>query len=114
MTLLVRPHDFELAVSGDVLRSSCCPALRILVSCNGEAEFFDSDNQRIAYAEKTDETYSEARIGWKTDFLTVQFGRMITIDNYPNCDGEYDRWDTVWSVERAVTLNLEDRTLSVL
>ncbi len=39
-------------------------------------------------------TYSEVLYIADDDKITLKFPIVKWIDNYPNCDGEHDRWDT--------------------
>lgn len=113
LKLVVEPHDFSLAIGGEVLRSSSCGGYSIEVSCQGDAAFYDEGGSLLARAEKGEGSYRQVRLAWRQDVLTLQFGRIITVDHYPNCDGEHDRWGQEWETQRAVTLNLKDNSLTV-
>ena len=113
MEVVVEPHDFSIKLSGEVLRSSSCPGCTARVSRDGEVIFYDGADNVIGRVEKGEDVYPEFRLEWKQDFVTILFGRMVEVDNYPNCDGEYDRWSTAWQTRRTVTLNLKDNTVEV-
>lgn len=69
------------------------------IEAAGHLEFFDSEENIIASfdipaqtggKEKYDEVLCEA----KENIIVLRFPIVEWIDNYPNCDGEHDRWDT--------------------
>ena len=113
LKLVVEPHAFSLAVDGQLLRSSEFAGASVLVSCEGEALFCDREGNELAHAPKGADTYREVRLVWEQGFVSVQFGYMATVDYYPNCDGESDRWGQEWVCERMVTLDWENRSLQV-
>lgn len=113
LKLVAEPHDFSLAVGGEVLRQTAFGGCSVVVSREGEAVFYDADGSEIARADKGDGCYKEARLNWESGRVSVEFGQVKYIDNYPNCDGEHDRWDEVWKVLRRVTLNLDDGSARV-
>ena len=48
-------------------------------------------------------------LDWKQSEISVQFGSEQTIDNYPHCDGEHDRWSTKWVAEHEVKLQISEK-----
>ena len=113
MKLVAEPHDFALSVGGEVLRNSCFGGCAVVVSPEGEAVFYDPAGNVIGQAEKAEGSYREARFAWTQDAVSVIFGHMVYIDNYPNCDGEHDRWDERWEAQRTVTLMLKDHSIRI-
>lgn len=113
LKLVALPHDFSIAVGGEVLRHSSFDGGAVVVSQNGEAVFYDNAGSEIARADKTDSTFRQVKLLWKKDALTVEFGCVETVDNYPNCDGEYDRWSERWNAGRTVALRLSDNALII-
>ncbi len=113
MSITVRPHEFSIAVGGDTLRQSACGAYEILVSVDGAAVIRDENGAVLAEADKTDTTYNEARIDWEPGALSVTFGCMVTVDYYPDCDGESDRYGEKWVTQRAVILHTEDNSVEI-
>lgn len=113
LKLVVEPHDFSLTLGGEVLRSSSCGGYEIEVTREGAAAFYAADRTLVARTEKDEGSYWQVRLVWKQAYLQVQFGQIQTVDYYPNCDGEHDRWGTEWVTERSVTLNLMDNSLEV-
>lgn len=103
--LIIKPHDFELKISDEILRSSSCKGYIIEVSCTGDAHFYDYENNLLEKASGTEKKFAEVRFAWRQDLLQLDFGHMETVDNYPNCDGEYDRWSEEWVAEYGVNLN---------
>ncbi len=102
LRLIIKPHEFELKLSGEVLRSSSCKGYIIETSSNAEVNFYDANAEFIAKSAGVDRSFSQVEFSMKENLLRLSFGRFVTVDNYPNCDGEYDRWSTEWSSEYEV------------
>ena len=113
LRLVATPHAFSLAIGNEVLRDTSFGGCAVTVSRDGEVIFCDTDGNELGRAEKGDCTYQHARLAWKQDRLSVLFGCYETVDHYPDCDGEHDRWSTRWVTEREGTLKLCDGTVSV-
>ena len=113
MKLIVEPHDFSLAVGGEVLRATSCPGYTVDVSQNGAAAFFDKENNLLAQADEVASTYPQVKLQRKQGLLTIEFGSIETVDHYPNCDGEHDRWSEKWVARRSVTLKETDHSIEV-
>ena len=113
LRVIVEPHDFSIAVSGRVLRSSACPGCTAVVCRNGEAVFYDGTDNVVCRAEGGAADYPGFRLDWKQDSISIRFGSMVEVDNYPNCDGEYDRWSMEWLTRRTVTLDLKTNTVTI-
>lgn len=99
MRLIIKPHDFELKVSDEVLRKSCCDGYVIEVSRKGEVRFYDNDRNLLDAVDETQKEFAQVEFSWKQNQLCLNFGYMATVDYYPDCDGEYDRWGTEWISE---------------
>ncbi len=112
LKITVEPHDFSIAVGGEILRKSACKGYEIEVSSKGEAVFWDREGKELCRVQEQGQEYKEVRLLWKRGSVSLQFGKVEWIDNYPNCDGEHDRWDQRWRTEYEVTLNEETNTLS--
>ncbi len=112
LKIMVEPHDFSIAVGGEVLRKSSCKGYEIRVSPKGEVIFRDREGKELCRVEEQDREYKEVRLLWKQGFVSLQFGKVEWIDNYPNCDGEHDRWDQRWRTEYEVTLDEGTNTLT--
>ena len=113
LVLTVEPHEFSIAVGGEVLRSSCCGGYEIEATREGKTAFSAADGTPLARTEKGEGSYQQVRLVWNPAYLQVQFGQIQTVDYYPHCDGEYDRWGKEWVSQRTVTLNLTDNSLEV-
>ncbi len=113
LKLTVEPHDFSLAVGGEVLRSSSFAGCSVIVSNAGEAVFYDAAEREIARAEAGADSYKKVILHWQQDALSLEFGHVETVDNYPNCDGESDRWSTEWIVQRTVILHIADNSTEI-
>lgn len=105
LKLVVEPHNYELKISNEVISRSSCNGYIIQVSRNGEVCFYDYENQLISWAKPTEKEYVQVNLMWKQETLRLCFGRERTVDYYPNCDGEYDRWGTEWVTEYEVSLH---------
>ena len=103
--LIIEPHDFSLKLGDETLRKTSCAGYYILVSNNGALTFYDDCNNVLDTAEKTAKTYTKVILKWSKGSITLQFGHIEEVDNYPNCDGESDRWSTEWITEYQVTFN---------
>ena len=88
-----------------------------VVQAKGSVEFYNMDDALIAAgsvpsAEGGRGLYEEISCQVENNLLKLQFPIYEWIDNYPNCDGEYDRWDT--RKIGAHTLTLDLLTCSIL
>lgn len=113
LRLIIEPHNFELKVSEDVLRKSSCAGYIIEVSRKGEVHFCDYNENPVASSDETQKEFEQVKFLWKREQLCLEFGRIVTVDYYPNCDGEYDRWGKEWVTQHTVTLNLKDNSVEV-
>ena len=65
---------------------------------NGNSVFFDSEGNELFKARA--EYEEKSRFSWicfhsGKNVITVNFTVTKLVDNYPHCDGEYDRWDEI-------------------
>ena len=112
LKLIVEPHDFSIAVGGEVLRKSSCKGYQIEVSRKAAIVCRDMEGTEIFREEEQERDYREVRLRWKGGFISLQFGEVEYIDNYPNCDGEHDRWDERWQTKYEVTLDEGTNTVT--
>ncbi len=103
--LVIEPQEYELKISGETLRKASCTGYRIEITNKGAARFCDYQNNLLAELAETQKEFREFDFQWSENRLRVCFGHMETVDNYPNCDGEYDRWSTRWVKEYEVALD---------
>lgn len=103
--LTLEPADYELKVSGEILRKASCPGYKICISNRGGAQFLDWQEKPLAVCPETEKTFREFKLFWSEEKVQVVFGHTEEVDNYPNCDGEHDRYSTRWVAERTVSLN---------
>lgn len=64
----------------------------------GEVEFCDTKLQKLLSCKMEpdalgDEKFSDIELSVESDKIKLGFPRYTYHDNYPNCDGESDRWD---------------------
>ncbi len=68
------------------------------IEAKGHIEFFDCEDILLASFDIPaqtggKETYNEVLCGAEDNTVLLKFPIVEWIDNYPNCDGEHDRWD---------------------
>ncbi len=114
LKLIAKPHNFSMKIGEEVLRSTSFGGIVAVVSNDGAVVFYDNDNCEIAKVEKGDSVYKKVELKWNEEFVAIEFGSVVTVDYYPNCDGESDRYGEEWSVQRAVKLNLKDNSIQVM
>lgn len=56
--------------------------------------------------------YTDIRCICRDGILGLYFPIVKWIDNYPNCDGEHDRWDTIKVAEIQVLHNLDTKEIT--
>ena len=86
-----------------------------VIDAKGVVEFYDLDDNLLATAcvpkvTGGKEKYMDAAVKAAGDKLFVIFPLYEWIDNYPNCDGESDRWDARIIGKTAVIFNKETNT----
>lgn len=113
LKIVIEPHDFSISVGDEVLRSSSLSGYTAVVSCDGEAVFYNNENEIIAKADKSEKRYKSIRVNWKGDLILLEFGYVSVVDYYPNCDGESDRWGEEWVAEHTVLLNIKANALHI-
>lgn len=113
MKLIIEPHEFSISVGGEVLRSTSFGGCTIIVSNSGEVVFYDNDNNILGKTDGCNELYKEVKFIWEQESISVLFGQTETVDYYPNCDGEYDRYGKEWITKRLVTLGLKDNLVTI-
>ncbi len=113
MKLIIEPHKFSISVGGDVLRNTSFDGCTIIVSNSGEVVFYDNDNNILGKTDGCDELYKEVKFVWEQDCISVLFGQTETVDYYPNCDGEYDRYGKEWITNRLVTFDYKKNTVKI-
>ena len=113
LKIIAMPHNFSLEVGGEVLRDTSFSGCEIVVSSNGAVEFFDNEHLCLAKVEKCDNTFKKVLLKWSVEEVAIEFGRIVEVDYYPNCDGESDRYGEKWDVQRVVKLNLKDNSVKV-
>ena len=88
------------------------------VQAKGQVSFYDGTGNLLASGNAPEagggrEVYEEISCHVEENKIQLLFPIYVWIDNYPNCDGEYDRWDTKRVGNHTLTLNLQDHTLTV-
>lgn len=82
-----------------------------VIQAKGSVEFFNMDDELIAAGKVAPEesgkgVYEEIACQAEGNLIILQFPIYEWIDNYPNCDGEHDRWDTKIIGFHTLTLDL--------
>ena len=75
-------------------------SINVSVEAKGEVKFSDEKGNLLVSAnlpeiEEGRGVYENICCKADGDVITLEFPIVKWIDNYPNCDGEYDRWDSV-------------------
>ena len=78
------------------------PAIKTVlkITASGEIEFLNQDESvitKISLSPQTGgrEVYEKVNLYISENILSMEFPIVKWIDNYPHCDGEHDRWDSV-------------------
>lgn len=100
--LIIEPCEYEIKLSGEILNKFSCKGYKAEISDKGAVNLYDYGNKLIASFDETGEKYREFRFEMKDGAFVISFGHTETVDNYPNCDGEYDRWSTRWIAEHKI------------
>lgn len=88
------------------------------VQAKGQVTFFDLNGAVLASGEVPAETggrevYQELSCQVADGKLILLFPIYQWIDNYPNCDGEHDRWDTKRVGAHTLTFDIAAKTVTV-
>ena len=94
--LLLLPYDYEMKLSDEVLNQSSCKGYRLKITNRGGVSISDWESKPLCEVSEGERTFSEFQIEKKGEILFVLFGHTETVDHYPNCDGEFDRYSTDW------------------
>lgn len=83
----------------------------LVIHADGRVELFDMGDKLLAEnsvpkSSGGREVYEEACCEVIDNTIVVKFPIYKWIDNYPNCDGEHDRWDTIKIGEHTVEFAL--------
>ena len=67
----------------------------VKVEAEGELFFYNTEGQLLATCslERQERRYNEVNCMVKDGEIVLAFTLYAYVDNYPHCDGEYDRWD---------------------
>ena len=102
LELVVEEHAFELNLSGEVLREAACPGYRFAVGSDGSVCASDAREMLLAKTDGDGRSFSAVCISGGTGGFVFSFGQTVTVDHYPNCDGESDRYSTTFETQRKV------------
>jgi len=69
------------------------------IEAQGHIDFYDLADNLLASLDVQNqdggrEVYQDVHCNVEDNFIIIKFPIYEWIDNYPHCDGEYDRWDT--------------------
>lgn len=75
-------------------------SINVSVEAEGEVNFLDEKGvlltaSKLPKIEEGRGVYENVVCKADENSITLEFPIVKWIDNYPNCDGEYDRWDSV-------------------
>lgn len=82
--------------------------ITLLVHAKGRTEFYNLNEELLAAGavpseDSGREVYEQITCEVIEGKIVIEFPIVRWIDNYPNCDGEYDRWDSKIVGYRTVT-----------
>lgn len=88
------------------------------IEAKGHIEFFDCENIQLASFDIPvqtggKETYNEVLCRTEENVIVLKLPIVEWVDNYPNCDGEYDRWDTKTIGYNILKYNLETKEITL-
>lgn len=88
-----------------------------LINADGRVEFYNMQDElliadKLPAVEGGKEVYDEVSCQVGNDSITLKFPIYEWIDNYPHCDGEYDRWDTRKIGDKTLVLNLLNNSIT--
>lgn len=113
LRIRIEPHDFKLKVGEEVITDVSWDGYIIDVSSTGEVYFYDIENNLLASAEANGVVVDTVCVKLKAPILDVQFVELRTVDYYPHCDGEYDRWGKEWVAQYSVTLETKNNSIVI-
>ena len=78
-------------------------------SADGCAIFFDTDGNELFrdQADGKQRRFSKIYCCVRENKIIVNFPIIKWVDNYPHCDGEYDRWDEIIVEKIAITYTVD-------
>lgn len=85
----------------------------VVIHCNGTFTFYDTAGEQLETVEAKPMhggrgCYMEVFISTDGDRVTFRLPDYIWYDNYPDCDGESDRWDAkIIGTNDEITYNLK-------
>ncbi len=84
----------------------------------GIVDFYTADGSLISSVNIPEQTggtekYHEVLCRYENGNVTFRFPIVKWIDNYPNCDGEHDRWDTVTIGYHTVNFDVNTSTATL-
>ena len=87
-----------------------------VVEAKGEVQFYNTNDELLSSGKLPANTggrevYEEVCCQVNGDAITLKFPIYEWIDNYPNCDGEHDRWDTKTIGYNTLTFDLITNTV---
>ena len=89
-----------------------------LVQASGHVDYYDLNDELLASADAPSvdsgrEVYEEVSCEVVGNTIIIGFPIVKWIDNYPNCDGEHDRWDSVIIGYNTVNFDISDNTVEI-
>lgn len=111
--LILAPYDYELKLSGEILNKASGKGYRAEITKGGAVSLFEEEGTLLCQIGEGEGRYAEFRVEKKEKKILILFGHTETVDHYPNCDGESDRYSIKWIAERGVQFDPETLLLSV-
>jgi len=98
----IDPADREFQLASGYISTTCITfeneGIRTVIQAPGKVEFFGAGDVLLAAAavapqEDGRQLFEDVRCSVADGTIVLRFPVYQWIDNYPHCDGEYDRWD---------------------
>ena len=87
-----------------------------IIEAKGSVVFYDLEEHALASFDIPSQTggrevYETVDCGKENGHIVLRFPIVHWIDNYPNCDGEHDRWDSVIVGYRTLIFDAEKQSV---
>lgn len=88
--------------------------LLVKIEAEGELFFYNTQGERLATCSlpRQERRYNEVNCTLKDGEILFEFTLYTYVDNYPHCDGEYDRWEEIRAGSLNVRYDLDKKTVA--
>lgn len=83
--------------------------ITLIADRHGNATFLNSDADEVFKSKaESNKYFSSIYCIVRKNTINIRFPITKTVDNYPNCDGEYDRWDEIITDNINITFTIAE------